>query len=283
MTGVYLATAIDQAQGQSDTRLAIREWLSNTQGVSWVYDPKDAFSVGPGQLDSGIREINAAALAASDVLLAYLPKGVTSIGVPMEIERALALGLHVVVVSDAPSWMLEDPRVTRFQQWDREARHATRDLLHTRPKRREVPPQQNPMPVLLQNGARLPTRGHADDAGLDLYVSEDFSIPPGVFRDVPCGVHAELPDWCWGMITGRSSTLRKRGLLVNQGVIDAGYRGELFAGVFNLSGETVEVHKGERLAQLILLENGTARVRPEESSTLNGGSRGSNGFGSTGL
>lgn len=280
MTGVYLATAIDQASDQSTTRLEIRDWLSRAWGVSWVYDPKDAFTVGSGQMDSGIREINAAALEASDVLLAYLPKGVVSVGVPMEIERALILGLHVVVISDALSWMLEDQRIRRFERWDVNSRRKLHNFLRDGPKRTH--PKQNPMPVMLQSGARLPTRGHADDAGLDLYVSEDVSIPPGAFRDVPCGVHAQLPPWSWGMITGRSSTLRRRGLMVSQGVIDAGYRGELFAGVFNLGEDTVEVREGERLAQLIILENSTARVRPEESTTLDSGSRGSNGFGSTG-
>lgn len=282
MTGVYVATAIDQVAPHGLDK-ALVTWLSDAQGVSWVYNPKAAFKVGYAKPDPGIRAINAAALEASDVLVAYLPKDTVSVGVPMEIERALALGLHVVVFSDAPSWMLQDERIHLFDGWNSNTRAWLREFLRGEPKRRQQELQQDPMPVLLQKGAQLPTRGHADDAGLDLHVSEDVTVPPGAFRDVPCGVHAQLPDWCWGMITGRSSTLRKRGLLVNQGVIDAGYRGELFAGVFNLSGEEVHVRKGERLAQLILLENGTARVYPEEKWALTSGSRGHNGFGSTGL
>lgn len=284
MSGIYLATAIDQAaEGSSNLRHSVVRWLTNTQGVSWVYDPKAAFDVGYAKPDPGIREINAAALAASDVLIALLPARTVSVGVPMEIERALALGVHVVVISDAPSWMLQDADIRLFGHWDSNSRAWLRGFLNGEPKRQQRAQQQTDMPVLLaSDGAQLPTRGHADDAGLDLYVSEDATIPPGAFRDVSCGVHAELPDWCWGMITGRSSTLRRRGLMVSQGVIDAGYRGELFAGAFNLSGHDVHVKRGERLAQLILMENGTARVRPVVGTELQEGSRGHLGFGSTG-
>lgn len=64
------------------------------------------------------------------------------------------------------------------------------------------------------------------------------------------------------MLTGRSSTMRRRGLLMVQGVIDVGYRGELFAGVFNVSGGDVAVGVGERLSQLIVLPNLTETLTP---------------------
>lgn len=127
----------------------------------------------------------------------------------------------------------------------------------------------------------LPTRGYADDAGLDLYVARDYEIGPYEFVDVASGVKIDVPERLWALITGRSSTLRKKGLLVNPGVIDAGWTGELFAGVQNMTGNTVEIAAGDRLAQLILLpapavgyEPTWGKVRDKE--------RGTNGFGSTG-
>lgn len=125
------------------------------------------------------------------------------------------------------------------------------------------------------------TRSHVGDAGLDLYCSEDVTIPPGQFEDIPVGVSVELPEGFWGLLTGRSSTLRKRGLMVAQGVIDQGYRGPLFAGVWNLTGEPVKALRGERLAQLILLPLWAGGV--ESVLFLSGSSRGSAGFGSSGL
>ena len=127
----------------------------------------------------------------------------------------------------------------------------------------------------------LPDRGYEDDAGLDLYVSRYTEVAPYEFSDVPCGVKVDIPAGHWGMITGRSSTLRKRGLLVNPGVIDAGWTGELFAGVQNLTGTTVRVEAGDRLAQLILLPAAVTGREPEWGR-VPVKARGTNGFGSTG-
>lgn len=127
----------------------------------------------------------------------------------------------------------------------------------------------------------LPSRGYADDAGLDLYVSQDMKVDPYEFVDVPSGVKIDIPEGMWAFIVGRSSTLRKKGLLVNPGIIDAGWTGELFAGVQNMTGQTVEVAAGDRLAQLILLPAPVVGYEPEWGKVRDK-ARGTNGFGSTG-
>jgi dUTP pyrophosphatase len=134
----------------------------------------------------------------------------------------------------------------------------------------------------LLTGAREPTRAHPDDAGFDLYVAQNVYVQPGEFVDVRSGVAVQLPPGYWGMLTGRSSTLRKRGLLVNPGIIDNGYRGELFAGVWNLGQTTVRVHEGERLAQLIPIM-GTDEWAMQRVDQLDQAERGTQGFGSTGV
>lgn len=127
----------------------------------------------------------------------------------------------------------------------------------------------------------LPTKAYDGDAGWDLYVAESVTIPSGQFRDVPCGVGCALPTGTWGLLTGRSSTLRNRGLLVHQGVIDEGYRGELFAGVFNLGPKAAVVEVGARIAQLIVVPmHAHAGVFVDQ---LRPGGRGSKGFGSSGV
>lgn len=132
----------------------------------------------------------------------------------------------------------------------------------------------------------IPSKAYEDDAGLDLYTYVEDSdrnfigVAPGSFVDVPCGISVELPANTFGMITGRSSTLRKRGLLVAQGIIDVGYRGELFAGVWNLSHRWAEIKSGERLAQLLILPTWAIDVVRVDS--LSEHPRGTSGFGSTG-
>lgn len=126
-----------------------------------------------------------------------------------------------------------------------------------------------------------PTKSYPGDAGFDLYVSEATYVPFREFVDVPLGISVEMPPGVWAMLTGRSSTLRKRHLLVTQGIIDNGYRGELFAGVQNMGREGARIAVGERIAQLIpfRLEGALTPVQVRELSPSD---RGTAGFGSTG-
>jgi dUTP pyrophosphatase len=128
--------------------------------------------------------------------------------------------------------------------------------------------------------AILPTRSHDNDAGWDLYVCQDTIIQPGKWEDIACGIAIEPPTGVWFRIVGRSSTFRKRRLLVLEGIIDEGFRGELFAGVTNLGSEPVEVIKGERLCQMIPQLTFGFNIRWDHHLTES--SRGTNGFGSSG-
>lgn len=129
--------------------------------------------------------------------------------------------------------------------------------------------------------AVLPSFAYPGDAGMDLVTVKTEELAPGEARDLSTGLHVELPIGFWARITGRSSTMRKRGLLVNEGIIDNGYRGELFVYVKNLTADPVVVEAGARLAQLIL----QPIIRPEilECEELAESVRGSAGFGSSGL
>ncbi len=145
------------------------------------------------------------------------------------------------------------------------------------------PPNTTTLPVqLLSFSAQMPTKAYSDDAGYDLYVSAKTTIMPGQFVDVPCAVAIEMPSNTWALLTGRSSTLRKHGLMVNQGIIDPGYRGELYAGVFNLGAEPITVNRGDRLAQLILMPNHALNTTLIEVEELAPHQRGHAGFGSSG-
>lgn len=148
--------------------------------------------------------------------------------------------------------------------------------------------RKNQIPVVLDDylegmgEAKMPIRAHSDDAGFDLFVAADTTVPAHGFADVPSGVHVQLPNGYWGMLTGRSSTIRKRGLLVVQGIIDTGYTGELFSAVWNLTDKNVLLEQGDRVAQLIILPNSTANSVLRRVDGLGATSRGGAGFGSSG-
>ena len=135
----------------------------------------------------------------------------------------------------------------------------------------------------LQEGAKLPTRAHASDAGLDLYACEAAHIGPGERWSVGTGVAVEIPDGHAGLVLPRSGIARDHGIsLVNSpGLIDAGYRGELRVLLLNNDpAETFRVAAGDRIAQLVIAP--IALAEPVEAPELAESSRGDGGFGSSG-
>lgn len=288
LRGVYLAYPIDQRGPASLDYLfqqieRLKGMLLEEDVAAWVFDPGDAFRVNPrAGTDPHLPTINRAALNQADAVVAFLPRDVVSIGVPMEIDRARAQGKHVIVVSDAPAFMLEMSGITIIRGWDEEHIAHIVMVMADLQRPREDRPRED-LRVVVHTEGCLPRRAYSDDAGLDLVVSEPTYIEPGEFMDVPCGVSVELPPWAWGLVTGRSSALRRRGLLVHTGVIDAGYRGPLYAGAWNMTDSQIRVEKGERIAQLIIHNNSTRYVEPIRVDQLSQSERGHNGFGSSGV
>ena len=134
----------------------------------------------------------------------------------------------------------------------------------------------------LGEGAKAPFKKHEGDAGWDLFTSEDCTIAPGETRDVHTNIKIDMPPFLYARITGRSSTLRKHNLLVNEGIIDNGYTGEMFVCVHNLGDEPFHVTKGMRLAQILFHVIEDVRWSQVDSIEPAPGKRGNNGFGSTG-
>lgn len=131
----------------------------------------------------------------------------------------------------------------------------------------------------LEEHSKLPTRANPEDAGLDLYALEGVVVEPGVGLRVRTGVALEIERGWVGMIADRSS-LASRGLKTAGGIIDAGYRGEIQVILWNLSGESISLNAGDRVAQLLLIPVGLASVR--EVCSLSESGRGTGGFGSSG-
>lgn len=285
---LYLGQAIDRADpgvaeliesAVSDIALqaTMRGWL--------VYSPRRAWMAGDAEPGPEIEAVNRTALEGAGAFIGVSLEA-TSVGLWRELEMARALGMPTAVVGAMPSWSLADTTllntVEEVDDWLEEFGAPAPS-----PTFSDIP-----MPIAFAQAGddslgALPTRKYRGDAGYDLYTARTVEIPPGEFRDIPCGVRCALPPNVWGRITGRSSTLRTRGLLVIEGVIDSGYRGPLFAGVYNLKSEPVTVAAGERIAQMLLHIN-VARVHDPmwvhaaDFEQIPHDGRASSGFGSTG-
>lgn len=128
---------------------------------------------------------------------------------------------------------------------------------------------------------KTPMKAYSGDAGWDLYTSRLATIPPHSFIDIHVDISVAMPEGVWAMITGRSSTIRKHNLRVEMGIIDNGYRGEIFVGVWNLTSQPITVEEGTRLAQFIPFSLKNMRWR--EVECLDESERGCKSFGSSGV
>ena len=135
-------------------------------------------------------------------------------------------------------------------------------------------------------GLELPAYGTPGAAGMDLRaaIAEDapLTLQPGERAMVPTGLSIAVPPGYEAQIRPRSGLAVKHGIsCVNTpGTIDSDYRGEVHVVLINLGQEPFTLHRGERIAQMVIAAY--ARVEWEEVETLSGTARGAGGFGSTG-
>lgn len=136
---------------------------------------------------------------------------------------------------------------------------------------------------LLHPRARLPSRAHPGDAGLDLYACEGARLAPGERASVRTGIALEIPSGHAGLVLPRSGLAARHGIaLVNSpGLIDAGYRGEVRVLLLNTDRDAAfEIEPGQRIAQLLLTP--FTELEPVEALELAASERGDGGFGSSG-
>ena len=131
----------------------------------------------------------------------------------------------------------------------------------------------------LHGSAEPPTRGSEEAAGYDLYSYENETIVSNQIKLIDTGISIRVPKGTYGRIAPRSS-VSKKGILINAGVIDRDYRGPVKIMMHNLSQNDYIVNKGDRIAQLILERIVTPPVTIVEK--LDETIRGEGGFGSTG-
>ncbi|KAB7644063.1 dUTP diphosphatase [Polymorphobacter fuscus] len=140
---------------------------------------------------------------------------------------------------------------------------------------------------ILPHGEGLPLPDYATPgaAGLDAVaaVTDPYRLAPGDRFAVPLGFAMAIPAGYEVQVRPRSGLALKHGLTVPNapGTIDSDYRGEVKALLVNLGSEAFVIERGMRICQLVPAAVTRAALTPVAS--LEDTSRGTGGFGSTGV
>ena len=142
--------------------------------------------------------------------------------------------------------------------------------------RRLRPDQDNDLP--------LPRYMTPQAAGMDISaaVNAPLTLTPGEITLVPTGFAMALPPGYEAQIRPRSGLAVKHGIgIVNApGTIDSDYRGEVKVALINMGQADYTLHRGERVAQMVIQAVCQARLTVVEQ--LDETERSTGGFGHTG-
>lgn len=115
--------------------------------------------------------------------------------------------------------------------------------------------------IRLYNEYNIPRRSTSGSAGYDFELLEDFTLNPGDTIKIPTGIKCSMDNGVVLLLIVRSSLGIKKGLsMMNQtGVIDSDYynnegnEGHMYIFLRNDSNKIVEMKKGERFVQGLLV------------------------------
>jgi len=149
--------------------------------------------------------------------------------------------------------------------------------------------------VQVEEGGKMPSKAHMNDAGFDVYSTEDIYLLPGQVKKIPLNIRFKLPMSSWAEITTKSG-LGSQGHLVYAGVIDQDYRGIVHVIMTNVNliegldadgiplmrTKPIIINKGDKVAQLIMSPYSNQFYMESVDSIDTNTSRGEGGFGSSG-
>ncbi len=137
----------------------------------------------------------------------------------------------------------------------------------------------------LDNFVSMPEYKTSGASAMDLVaaIEEDVVIPSGEIRMIKTGIAIELPHNTEAQVRSRSGLAIKSGIAVVNGIgtIDEDYRGEICVGLINLSKVDFTIHRGDRIAQMAIME--VLKPSVVLADELSDTTRSAGGFGSTGI
>ncbi len=137
--------------------------------------------------------------------------------------------------------------------------------------------------ILTDDDSHIPRYQTAGSAACDLHASDGVIIPAKSRTVIGTGIKLEIPNGFGAMVCSRSGLSAKNGLMVLNapGIIDSDFIGEIKVILYNSGSEEFIIKRGDRIAQLLFFPIFQAIF--QKTSEINSTSRGSGGFGSTGV
>jgi dUTP pyrophosphatase len=131
---------------------------------------------------------------------------------------------------------------------------------------------------------QLPSYHSPEASGMDVAaaVAEPVVLAPGEIKMIPTNFAVAIPPGYEIQVRPRSGLAIKHGVTIinSPGTIDADYRGEIKIGLINLGPQPYTIHRGDRVAQLVVaaVQRADLQVAAELDKTV----RQAGGFGHTG-
>ena len=135
------------------------------------------------------------------------------------------------------------------------------------------------LPVKLDARATAPARANDLDGGFDLFSREEKTVPAGGSAEFDTGVHMQIPGGYCGILISKSGLNRKHSI-TSHGLVDSGYTGSILVKLYNHGDEDYTVLAGDKISQIVITPCLAAGVVVVDN--ISGGTRGDNGFGSSG-
>ena len=98
---------------------------------------------------------------------------------------------------------------------------------------------------------KKPERAHYNDSGADVFSAQDIVLNPHSVYAVPLGIGVNLPDG-YDMVVHCKSGLSKKGIWASNAPIDAGYKGEIHAILYNTTDKPFNITKGDKIGQMVM-------------------------------
>ena len=116
----------------------------------------------------------------------------------------------------------------------------------------------------VRNETKLPTKAYEGDAGFDVYAPLGFFMKAGETRQIKLGFAMQIYENEVCIMSERSGMAIKYGLTSIGNVIDSGYRGEVSIILFNSGPSGIEISKGDKIGQMLIMKLGDRNIREVE-------------------